>query len=146
MIGISGSISDGVETEPVSGSPSDLNQAADVVVLSNEFQNVVLDEVSKDGKKMMSVSEGDGKALVEEEVEEEDCVSEEEDESQVLLYPVRPGAEDCAFYMKTGSCKFGSTCKFNHPLPNPSKIQVKKISLLLHLLLLYLVHICSVFT
>lgn len=132
MIGISGSISDGVETEPVSGSPSDLiNQAADVVVLSNEFQNVVLDEVSKDGKKMMSVSEGDGKAL-EEEVEEEDCVSEEEDESQVLLYPVRPGAEDCAFYMKTGSCKFGSTCKFNHPLPNPSKIQVKKTSLYLH--------------
>lgn len=22
---------------------------------------------------------------------------------------------DCAFYMKTGKCKFGPSCKFNHP-------------------------------
>ncbi|KAJ0248445.1 Zinc finger CCCH domain-containing protein 43 [Hirschfeldia incana] len=123
MIGASGSISDGLETEPVSGSPSDLNQAADV--LSNEFQNVGLD----DGK-MMSVSEGgndDSSKALEKEEEEEDGVSEEEDESEVL-YPVRPGAEDCAFYMRTGSCKFGSTCKFNHPLPNPRKIQIAKDS------------------
>ncbi|KAK8710777.1 hypothetical protein V6N13_146087 [Hibiscus sabdariffa] len=31
-------------------------------------------------------------------------------------YPVRPDADDCAFYMKTGLCKFGSHCKFNHPV------------------------------
>ncbi|KAJ7568497.1 hypothetical protein O6H91_01G034700 [Diphasiastrum complanatum] len=31
-------------------------------------------------------------------------------------YPVRPGAPECAFYMKTGECKFGPTCKFHHPL------------------------------
>ncbi|KAF5459994.1 hypothetical protein F2P56_019896 [Juglans regia] len=31
-------------------------------------------------------------------------------------YPVRPEAEDCAFYLKTGTCKFGSTCRFNHPV------------------------------
>ncbi|OWM90567.1 hypothetical protein CDL15_Pgr014870 [Punica granatum] len=31
-------------------------------------------------------------------------------------FPVRPGAEDCAFYIKTGTCKFGSLCKFNHPV------------------------------
>ncbi|PSR89495.1 Zinc finger CCCH domain-containing protein [Actinidia chinensis var. chinensis] len=30
-------------------------------------------------------------------------------------YPVRPDAEDCSFYMRTGTCKFGSNCKFNHP-------------------------------
>ncbi|KAL2492353.1 Zinc finger CCCH domain-containing protein 43 [Abeliophyllum distichum] len=30
-------------------------------------------------------------------------------------YPMRPDAEDCSYYMKTGSCKFGSGCKFNHP-------------------------------
>ncbi|CAH8307228.1 unnamed protein product [Eruca vesicaria subsp. sativa] len=122
MIGISGSITDGLEPKPVSGSPSDLNHAADVV-LSNEFKNVGLDDVSKDGK-MMSVSEGNGgvdsKAL-DGNQEEEDGVSE--NESQVV-YPVRPGAEDCAFYMRTGSCKFGSTCKFNHPLPNPRKLQI----------------------
>ncbi|KAA8542181.1 hypothetical protein F0562_023333 [Nyssa sinensis] len=30
-------------------------------------------------------------------------------------YPVRPDAEDCSYYMRTGSCKFGLNCKFNHP-------------------------------
>ncbi|KAL0442026.1 UNVERIFIED_CONTAM: Zinc finger CCCH domain-containing protein 43 [Sesamum radiatum] len=30
-------------------------------------------------------------------------------------YPMRPDAEDCAYYMKFGSCKFGLNCKFNHP-------------------------------
>ncbi|XP_021984094.1 zinc finger CCCH domain-containing protein 67 isoform X1 [Helianthus annuus] len=31
-------------------------------------------------------------------------------------YPLRPDAEDCSYYMRTGMCKYGSTCKFNHPL------------------------------
>nr|CAB3477625.1 unnamed protein product [Digitaria exilis] len=37
------------------------------------------------------------------------------------ILPVRPsepvcsGEVDCSFYMKTGSCKYGSTCRFNHP-------------------------------
>ncbi|KAL6562392.1 RNA-binding, Nab2-type zinc finger [Orobanche gracilis] len=29
--------------------------------------------------------------------------------------PVRPGEEDCPFYLKTGSCKYGATCRYNHP-------------------------------
>uniref|UniRef100_A0A803P8P1 C3H1-type domain-containing protein n=1 Tax=Cannabis sativa TaxID=3483 RepID=A0A803P8P1_CANSA len=31
-------------------------------------------------------------------------------------YPVRPEAEDCSFYLKTGTwgCKFGKACKYNH--------------------------------
>lgn len=29
--------------------------------------------------------------------------------------PLRPGETDCLFYLKTGSCKFGSACRFNHP-------------------------------
>ena len=37
-------------------------------------------------------------------------------------YPVRPEAEDCPFYLKTGMCKFGTHCKFNHPVKR--KIQV----------------------
>ncbi|XP_050107654.1 zinc finger CCCH domain-containing protein 37 isoform X1 [Malus sylvestris] len=37
-----------------------------------------------------------------------------------LLYntkelPVRPGEPDCPFYLKTGSCKYGATCRYNHP-------------------------------
>eukprot|EP00249_Psilotum_nudum_P021447 c28108_g1_i4 orf=78-1520(+) len=34
--------------------------------------------------------------------------------------PIRPGESDCTFYMKTGSCKFGSTCRFSHPDWNPA--------------------------
>lgn len=30
-------------------------------------------------------------------------------------YPLNPGQQDCAFYLKTGNCKFGAACKFNHP-------------------------------
>jgi hypothetical protein len=25
------------------------------------------------------------------------------------------GEKECSYYMKTGQCKFGSTCKFHHP-------------------------------
>jgi len=30
-------------------------------------------------------------------------------------HPIRPGQSDCGFYVKTGYCKFGETCKYNHP-------------------------------
>ncbi|CAM8882458.1 unnamed protein product [Rhodiola kirilowii] len=29
--------------------------------------------------------------------------------------PIRPGEMDCPFYLKTNSCKYGATCRFNHP-------------------------------
>ncbi|KAL2971615.1 hypothetical protein AAZX31_15G205600 [Glycine max] len=29
--------------------------------------------------------------------------------------PVRLGEVDCPFYMKTGSCKYGVSCRYNHP-------------------------------
>ncbi|XP_058103230.1 zinc finger CCCH domain-containing protein ZFN-like isoform X2 [Magnolia sinica] len=32
-------------------------------------------------------------------------------------YPERPGEQDCAYYIRTGLCRFGMTCRFNHP-PN----------------------------
>jgi len=131
-------IADGFEPKPVSRSYSgdsshdrslsDLNHAAED--LSDKLKNVGLNEVTKEqSEKMMSVSESNGgldsNAVVtinqEEEEEEEDRDgygygdgwSENESEN---VYPVRPGAEDCSFYMRTGSCKFGSSCKFNHPL------------------------------
>mmetsp|Transcript_15680 Transcript_15680/g.23030 ORF Transcript_15680/g.23030 Transcript_15680/m.23030 type:complete len:469 (-) Transcript_15680:324-1730(-) len=34
-----------------------------------------------------------------------------------LQVPVRPGAKVCSFFEKTGNCKFGPTCKLNHPIP-----------------------------
>ncbi|CAN1128704.1 Zinc finger CCCH domain-containing protein 43 [Linum perenne] len=37
-------------------------------------------------------------------------------------FPVRPEAEDCSFYMKTGNCRFASNCKFNHPVKRKTQI------------------------
>ncbi|KAH7577259.1 hypothetical protein JRO89_XS01G0228700 [Xanthoceras sorbifolium] len=31
-------------------------------------------------------------------------------------YPLRPYAEDCPYYLRTGYCNFGFQCKFNHPV------------------------------
>ena len=31
--------------------------------------------------------------------------------------PRREGAVHCPYYMKTGMCKYGATCKFDHPPP-----------------------------
>jgi len=30
-------------------------------------------------------------------------------------HPVREGVPDCCFYIKTGQCKLGLGCKYNHP-------------------------------
>lgn len=32
-------------------------------------------------------------------------------------YPVRDGEPDCSYYIRTGLCRFGASCRFNHP-PN----------------------------
>ncbi|KAJ7513584.1 hypothetical protein O6H91_23G005400 [Diphasiastrum complanatum] len=31
------------------------------------------------------------------------------------IYPERPGQPECQYYMKTGDCKFGATCRYHHP-------------------------------
>ncbi len=33
------------------------------------------------------------------------------------LHPLRPGEPDCRDYLRTGRCKYGESCKYNHP-PN----------------------------
>lgn len=38
------------------------------------------------------------------------------------LYPVRNGAADCQYYLKTGKCNYGSRCKFNHPFRDESLV------------------------
>ncbi|KZV23678.1 zinc finger CCCH domain-containing protein 58-like [Dorcoceras hygrometricum] len=30
-------------------------------------------------------------------------------------FPERPGQPECRYYLRTGDCKFGSTCKYHHP-------------------------------
>ncbi|PIA51466.1 hypothetical protein AQUCO_01100360v1 [Aquilegia coerulea] len=49
-------------------------------------------------------------------VEESDETVEVKGNFKKFQYPLRPGQPDCSFYLRTGSCGFGSNCKFNHPL------------------------------
>ncbi|KAK4479932.1 hypothetical protein RD792_012984 [Penstemon davidsonii] len=47
--------------------------------------------------------------------------------SQVIEeeYPLRPGEPECSFFLKTGDCKFKSTCKFHHPKNRITKAKTK---------------------
>lgn len=92
-----------------SGSSSEKDPvAADHITeqeLSEDLRNVVLlDEATEELNVPISVSDGDQQE------------EEEGREKRMMVYPVRPDAEDCSFYIRTGSCKYGSSCKFNHPL------------------------------
>lgn len=31
------------------------------------------------------------------------------------FYPERGGVQNCAYYMRTGSCGYGNKCRYNHP-------------------------------
>lgn len=59
----------------------------------------------------MNKTDNGGKQVEEHEEEEE----EETEKSLMSEFPVRSGVEDCSFYLRTGMCKFGMNCKFNHP-------------------------------
>ena len=30
-------------------------------------------------------------------------------------FPERPGEPECQYYMRTGNCKFGASCRYHHP-------------------------------
>lgn len=30
-------------------------------------------------------------------------------------FPERPGQPECQYYLKTGDCKFGASCRYHHP-------------------------------
>ena len=37
------------------------------------------------------------------------------------INPVRPGQPVCDYFMRTGLCKYGESCKFNHPPPGSAR-------------------------
>ncbi|XP_062099650.1 grpE protein homolog 2, mitochondrial-like [Humulus lupulus] len=39
-----------------------------------------------------------------------------ESANNLPIYPQRPGEKDCVHYMQTRTCKFGDSCKFDHPI------------------------------
>lgn len=87
--------------------------------LSEEIRVLVLEEKERENESDDNVNRrienGLGFCMGNEGVGEEAAVAPGKDGRQrIYHYPVRPGAEDCAHYMRTGTCKFGKNCKFNH--------------------------------
>ena len=39
-------------------------------------------------------------------------------------YPERPGEPDCTYYLRTGLCRFGLSCRFNHP-PDRNLVNIR---------------------
>lgn len=39
-----------------------------------------------------------------------------------LIEFLSQGEKECSYYVKTGQCKFGVTCKFNHPQPAGAQV------------------------
>lgn len=44
--------------------------------------------------------------------------------SGIIDLPERPDQPECQFYMKNGSCKYGTSCKYNHPKERQSESPV----------------------
>nr|GEV54877.1 zinc finger CCCH domain-containing protein 34-like [Tanacetum cinerariifolium] len=42
-------------------------------------------------------------------------LGEDENENENEVYPERPDAADCIYYLRNGVCGYGSRCRFNHP-------------------------------
>ena len=41
-----------------------------------------------------------------------------------LVLPQRPAEPDCLYFLKHGRCKYGSTCKYHHPMNTSSPVNV----------------------
>ncbi|KHN34381.1 Zinc finger CCCH domain-containing protein 43 [Glycine soja] len=90
---------------------------------TNSWNEEVGVDVDVDGD-----GDGDGDDDVDGDVDGDDEVEKKEGRNSggTHHYPLRPEAEDCAFYMKTGNCKFGFNCKFNHPIKRKSQAVKEK--------------------
>uniref|UniRef100_A0A2P2KXL6 Uncharacterized protein MANES_08G104100 n=1 Tax=Rhizophora mucronata TaxID=61149 RepID=A0A2P2KXL6_RHIMU len=42
-------------------------------------------------------------------------------------YPERPEEQDCLYYLRTGLCRFGATCRYNHPLNRKLAIDMARL-------------------
>nr|KJB39998.1 hypothetical protein B456_007G041600 [Gossypium raimondii] len=141
--------SDPTPNPDASPTPSDLNRAAegtghDESNLEQQLQDLDLKEevaaavaaaeTKDDGERKgdNDYNEADAGAAEEKEDEEEKNENENDGENGKRFegvrshFPVRPDAENCAYYMKTGLCKFGSNCKFNHPVRRKNQENLKE--------------------
>ncbi|PWA87973.1 Zinc finger, CCCH-type [Artemisia annua] len=77
-------------------------QEPEVDGLVQDFQNVGLESSQTDSSLHNSSDSGYN--------------GDDSNEESNIKHPIRPHAEDCSFFVKTGTCKFGLKCKFNHPV------------------------------
>jgi len=47
----------------------------------------------------------------------------EDNMEQSSPYPDRPGERDCQFFLRTGQCGYGNSCRYNHPLTNLPQVR-----------------------
>ncbi|XP_019056813.1 PREDICTED: zinc finger CCCH domain-containing protein 43-like [Tarenaya hassleriana] len=69
-----------------------------------------------------SEEESDGEYRIESEKLVDDEEIDGKNARSRFSFPVRPEAVDCAFYMKTGNCKYGANCRFNHPVRTKNQV------------------------
>ncbi|RWW80431.1 hypothetical protein BHE74_00011225 [Ensete ventricosum] len=58
-----------------------------------------------------------------------DAASKDDEGENMIMgiyYPQRPGQLDCAYYLRSGICRYGANCKFNHP-PRRRLTQVRSL-------------------
>ena len=54
---------------------------------------------------------------------------EEDDGSLLPLFPRRLGQPVCDFFSKTGHCRFGEGCRFDHPLQFAVRLNLQRLPL-----------------
>ncbi|RVX20795.1 Zinc finger CCCH domain-containing protein 32 [Vitis vinifera] len=53
------------------------------------------------------------------------------------VFPERPGQQECQYYLRTGDCKFGSSCRYHHPRSGLSQKQIVSSALWVYLYVRY---------
>lgn len=43
------------------------------------------------------------------------------------LFPERPGEQECSFFVRTGTCRYGLSCKYHHPLEKSVRNSVVQV-------------------
>ncbi|KAJ6812295.1 zinc finger CCCH domain-containing protein 65-like [Iris pallida] len=102
-----------------------LNPLVEHETLNDEIETLktLNDEIETLNDEIETINLSDGSEEPEESAEPSEKVPEgDEERSGRLPYPLRPGEPDCDHYVRTGGCRYGAGCRFNHP---PDKIKAK---------------------
>ncbi|XP_010248778.1 PREDICTED: zinc finger CCCH domain-containing protein 67 isoform X2 [Nelumbo nucifera] len=81
-----------------------LSNTVAVETLEGEFQNLALEEnTNTDNNNEDNENVGGDSDVKEEKI-------------NTFQYPQRSDEPDCSYYLRTGTCRYGSNCRFNHPI------------------------------